>query len=481
MTRVLVVGCGFPQLSLVRAARRRGLHVVGADMNPRAVAVEPVRRVPRGVDERRRRPVRPGRPHERSNAVTTTGSEVVAQGDGRRRRAPAPAVPRRPRHGAALPGQGRDARRLRRAGVAVPDFARCRTLEEALAFARARRFPLVVKPSRGWGQRGVARVDDETQLARAFHEARAHSASAGLPLVVVESWLDGREYSVNGWIEAGRLAELLRYRAPHRPGKPPARRHGRGGVPVRSVRARRSARRRGGAPRCGGPRAHAWSVLLAGRPRTARAASCSRRPRVSAAASTPTSRGSPAESISTIASSAWRWATAALEQQGVRGPGHGGAVAKFLVARPGRVRAIEGLDAGARPRRVDDVGGLRARGRATSCALTDSAKRAAYVALARGDADRRRRRAPTRRCRSFTSKRRTALTPTQTNGTGSSGVWQLFKERRTRSALYGDSSYWDSRARRAERHGAVALALERVQRPLGRAPARAARPGARAT
>ncbi len=32
------------------------------------------------------------------------------------------------------------------------------------------------------------------------------------------------------------------------------------------------------------------------------------------------------------------------------------------------------------------------------------------------------------------------------NGTGSSSVWQLFKERRVRGALYGASSYWDSRA-----------------------------------
>jgi SAM-dependent methyltransferase len=41
------------------------------------------------------------------------------------------------------------------------------------------------------------------------------------------------------------------------------------------------------------------------------------------------------------------------------------------------------------------------------------------------------------------------LTSTHTarNGTtGSSGVWQLFKERRTRDALYGAASYWDSRA-----------------------------------
>jgi SAM-dependent methyltransferase len=38
------------------------------------------------------------------------------------------------------------------------------------------------------------------------------------------------------------------------------------------------------------------------------------------------------------------------------------------------------------------------------------------------------------------------VTTTQTNGTGSAGVWQLFKERRTRGNLYGVPSYWDSRA-----------------------------------
>jgi SAM-dependent methyltransferase len=33
-----------------------------------------------------------------------------------------------------------------------------------------------------------------------------------------------------------------------------------------------------------------------------------------------------------------------------------------------------------------------------------------------------------------------------TNGTGSSGFWQLVKERRTRDAIYGAPSYWDARA-----------------------------------
>ncbi len=40
---------------------------------------------------------------------------------------------------------------------------------------------------------------------------------------------------------------------------------------------------------------------------------------------------------------------------------------------------------------------------------------------------------------------------TTTNGTGTSGVWQLFKERAARDRLYGAASYWDARA--GARHG----------------------------
>ncbi len=40
----------------------------------------------------------------------------------------------------------------------------------------------------------------------------------------------------------------------------------------------------------------------------------------------------------------------------------------------------------------------------------------------------------------------TQATTTKTNGTGASGVWQLFKERRVRDTLYGVSAYWDHRA-----------------------------------
>jgi SAM-dependent methyltransferase len=37
-------------------------------------------------------------------------------------------------------------------------------------------------------------------------------------------------------------------------------------------------------------------------------------------------------------------------------------------------------------------------------------------------------------------------TAQHTNGTGSSGVWQLFRERLARDSMYGVASYWDARA-----------------------------------
>lgn len=42
-------------------------------------------------------------------------------------------------------------------------------------------------------------------------------------------------------------------------------------------------------------------------------------------------------------------------------------------------------------------------------------------------------------------------TEQNTNGTGSSGVWQLLRERLARDAMYGVASYWDARA--SARHG----------------------------
>jgi biotin carboxylase len=390
--RVVVVGCGFPQLSLVRAAKRRGFHVIGADMNPRAIAVplcdefhEVSTRDVDGLCALLRR--------ARADAITTTGSEVSLKATAdvaARERFPFYADPETVQR-----CQDKDAMRAAYAlhGVAVPQFARCATPDEARAFAGERRFPLVVKPSRGWGQRGVARVEDEVELVQAFEEARACSASAGLPLVVVESFLDGREYSVNGWIEQGRLVAYCVTERLTVPGRRPlgvmlAEVYPSGLSPEDEARVVEEARR--GAAALGHLRGPCYSQVALG------PAGC-----VLFETAARLGGGFDAD-VTRLASGVDLYdrvlgvavGDATLERQGVVAQTHAGAVAKFLVARPGAVRSVTGLAEARAMDGIDDAEVFVPAG-GHVLPLTDSAKRAAYVlshgstreqALARADA-----------------------------------------------------------------------------------------------
>lgn len=383
MTRVLVVGCGFPQLSLVRAAKRRGLYVIGADVNPHAVAaphtdelalvsthdVEGLCQLARAA---------------RAEAVTTTGSEVSLRATAqvaRELKLPFYADVETVRR-----CQDKDAMRAgyAAAGLAVPAFARCESLEQARTFAGLHGFPLVVKPSRGWGQRGVARVESDAQLTSAFEEARACSAAAGLPVVVVETWLEGREYSVNGWIEEG---ELVGYCVTERltvPGSRPL------GVMIAEVypsglpaddEARLVDEARRGAAALGHVRGPCYSQAV-----MSPGGKC-----VLFETAARLGGGFDAD-VTRLASGVDLYdrllgvalGDAALERQGPVAPPHAAAIAKFLVAPPGRVVAVRGLEEARSLEGVEDVQVfVRVGGRVMP--LTDSAKRAAY-ALASGAA-----------------------------------------------------------------------------------------------
>jgi len=380
VTTILVVGCGFPQLSLVRAAKRMGLRVVGADMNPRAIAValaDEFHEVSTGdVDGLCALAGRVG-----ARAVTTTGSEVALKSTAyvvARLGLPFYADPETVRR-----CQDKDAMRAAYAaeGLAVPAFARCRTLQDARALAEERGFPLVVKPARGWGQRGVARVESEAELAPAFEEARAHSASAGLPLVVVEEWIDGHEYSVNGWIEDGRLVSYCVTERITVPGKRPL------GVMIAEVypsglrasdemRVVEEARR--GAAALGHVRGPCYSQVALG-------------PRGCFLFETAARLGGGFDAdVTRLASGVDLYdrvlgvalGSSALERQGPVSPVHGGAIAKFLVARPGNVTVVGGIDEARALIGVDDAEVFVSVG-GRVLPLTDSAKRAAY-ALAHG-------------------------------------------------------------------------------------------------
>jgi biotin carboxylase len=317
----------------------------------------------------------------RANAVTTTGSEVALKAT-----ASVAAHLRLAFH--ADPEtvrlcQDKDAMRARYAGagLAVPPFARCETIEQALAFAAAQGFPLVVKPSRGWGQRGVARVDGVADLGPAFDEARAHSAAAGLPVVVVEAWVEGREYSVNGWIEQGSLASYCVTERLTVPGRRPlgvmiAEVYPSGLPPHDEARVVQEARR--GAAALGHRSGPCYSQVVHGARGTFLLETAAR-----------LGGGFDAD-VTKLASGVDLYdrvlgvalGDAALERQGKVSTPHGGAIAKFLVARPGRVRAVQGLAEARAGDGIDDALVFAPVG-SRVLPLTDSAKRAGYV-LAHG-------------------------------------------------------------------------------------------------
>ena len=376
----MIVGCGFPQLSLVRAARRHGLHVVGVDANPRAIAVPlcddfyEVSTV--DVDGLCMVVTRGG-----ADSITTTGSELSLKATAivaERLDLPFYADPETIRR-----CQDKDAMRegYSAAEIAVPAFARCSTVGDAIDFTRASGFPVVVKPSRGWGQRGVSRVDSASQLPSAFDEARAQSASAGLPVVVVEAWVDGREYSVNGWVEDGVLSSFCVTERITLSGRRPlgvmiAEAYPSGLSPSDEERIVDEARR--GAAALGLVRGPCYSQVALG-------------PRGCFLFETAARLGGGFDAdVTRLASGVDLYdrvlgvalGDSSLERQGRTLPQHRGAIAKFLVARPGPLLAVHGLEEARGIEGVEDVQVfVPVGGRVVP--LTDASKRAAY-ALARG-------------------------------------------------------------------------------------------------
>ena len=83
---------------------------------------------------------------------------------------------------------------LAAAGFNMPAFARCESLAECAESAEAIGWPVMIKPPASQSSLGVNRVDDPAQLGAAFEEA----ASLGGYAVLVEEFLDGVEFTVEG-------------------------------------------------------------------------------------------------------------------------------------------------------------------------------------------------------------------------------------------------------------------------------------------
>lgn len=77
------------------------------------------------------------------------------------------------------------------AGLPTPAFRLMTQVDQAVAIFAVLGAPLSVKPAREGSSIGVRRVETAAELAEAFSEAAAHD-----PMVLVEKWIDGPEYTV---------------------------------------------------------------------------------------------------------------------------------------------------------------------------------------------------------------------------------------------------------------------------------------------
>lgn len=109
-------------------------------------------------------------------------------------------------------------RLLQGAGLRCPDFVRVVNDAQGATLPPLLRFPVVVKARRLSASRGVIRADTPRAYAQALQrvhaiQAKADRDAAGLGLIV-EGFIPGREYALEGLLQDGRLRVLALFDKP---------------------------------------------------------------------------------------------------------------------------------------------------------------------------------------------------------------------------------------------------------------------------
>ena len=113
---------------------------------------------------------------------------------------------------------------FRRAGLLTPEFRAVSLLDDPATLAAATRYPAVLKPLALSGSRGVMRVNDAQQFVAAFERLRTLMAAPDVraerdavhDLALIESFIAGSEYAVEGVLTRGVLQPLAIFDKPDR-------------------------------------------------------------------------------------------------------------------------------------------------------------------------------------------------------------------------------------------------------------------------
>ena len=197
--RLLVLGAGRHQETLIQRAEERGVAVVAVDYYPDApgqgYASHPelvdALDVPANIElaerYRRRRCGDPGnRPGGRDDGDSGRGARAALLPH---------AAERPPRH-----RQVGDGRRLCRSRRAPAPLRGVSDVANTPSATRQLTLPVVVKPADSQGQRATVRVDHRSGLAPAVADAIAESRTGR---AIVDEWVTGPEVTVSAWVSAG--------------------------------------------------------------------------------------------------------------------------------------------------------------------------------------------------------------------------------------------------------------------------------------
>jgi biotin carboxylase len=99
-----------------------------------------------------------------------------------------------------------------------PEFRHLPTGKDPLKLVPELKFPVVVKARRLSGSRGVIRADDSKELVRAVDRVRAIQSRADRDAqelgLIIEGFIPGREYALEGTLEGGELTTLALFDKP---------------------------------------------------------------------------------------------------------------------------------------------------------------------------------------------------------------------------------------------------------------------------
>lgn len=128
-------------------------------------------------------------------------------------------LPGNPAHAVRRVGDKLEFRRLLREGdFLCPAFHHLPSGEDPRKLVAGLEFPVVVKARRLSGSRGVIRADDCEQLLRAVHRVRAIQSRADRDAqalgLVIETFIPGPEYALEGMLEHGELITLAIFDKP---------------------------------------------------------------------------------------------------------------------------------------------------------------------------------------------------------------------------------------------------------------------------